>query len=172
MKKYALLFLTIASACSNPEKTAVKDNNYFQLKSYFLKEAERLQSLNPEIQKTVVVNGSRETRRLKIASWEKELSSFIDADINKRAWNGAFQKQANDSTETYTSNNEKVPIKSVTIRKKNDKIAGIVILVTNKNYLYTSSDTLYYYPGNQYGVKKIQQIKLLDEKKYQINGVF
>ncbi len=172
MRKYALLFLTVVFACNNPEKAVVPENSYFPLKSYFLKEAERLQSLNPEIQKTVAVNGNPETKRLKIASWEKELSSFIDADINKRAWSGEFQKQVSDSSEIYLSDNEKVPVKSVTIQKKNDKITGIVILVTNKNYLYTSSDTLYYYRGKEYGVKKRQQIKLLDEKTYQINGVF
>lgn len=172
MKKVALLVLTMASACSNPEKAAVTETNYFRLKSYFLKEAERLQHLNPEIQKTVAVNGKSEAKKLKIASWEKEFSSFIDADINKPAWNGEFQKQVNDSTETYTSNNEKVPVKSVTILRKADKITGIVILVTNRNYLYTSTDTLSYYPGKRYGVNKTQQIKLLDEKKYQINGVF
>jgi hypothetical protein len=172
MKKYAFLIFLLASGCSNPEQAAVTQTNYFQLKPYFLNEAKRLQGLNPEIKKTVSVNGESETKRLKIASWEKEFSSFIDADINKRAWNGEFQKQVTEGMETYTSSNEKVPVKSVTIRKEKDKITGIVVLVTNKNYLYTSNDTLYYYPGKRYGVTKTQQIKLLDEKKYRITGVF
>jgi hypothetical protein len=172
MKKYAFVFLMLASGCSNPEQAAVTESNHFQLKAYFSKEAKRLQQLNPEIKKTVVVNGKSETKSLKIASWEKEFSAFIDADINKKAWAGAFQKRVNNTSEVYTSNNEKVPVKSVLIQKANDKVTGVVILVTNKNYLYTSSDTLSYYPGKQYEVRKRQQIRLLDEKKYRITGIF
>jgi hypothetical protein len=173
MKKYAVFLFFALTACSNREqKPLAAGQEYFGLKSYFQKEALRLQRTNPVVNKTVVANGKTETKHLNIRSWTKELSSFIDADINKRAWAGEFKKTVSNSAETYLSNNDKVPVKKVTILRRKEQIAGIVIIIRNKNYLYTSTDTLSYYPDQWYEVRKTQQIKLLSKKQYRINGVF
>jgi hypothetical protein len=173
MKKYAYLLLLSLIACNNPEEhVAAGKSGYFAVKTYFQQEAARLQRLDPVIEKTVVVNGKAETKKLKITSWTKEFASFIDADINKRAWNGEFKKDNTDSVEDYQSNNEKVPVKSVTIYKKDQQISGVVIVVKNQNYLYTSTDTLSYFPGRRYQVRKSQQIKLMNTKEYWITGIF
>jgi hypothetical protein len=172
MKRYAyLLFLSLA-ACNSPEYKAKGKVEYFGVKAYFQKEAARLQHLDPMVKKTVVVNGKSETKDLKIASWTKEFASFIDADINKRAWSGEFRKEETDSLEKYQSNNEKVPVKSILIYKKDRRILGLVIVIKNQNYLYTSTDTLSYFPGKQYQVRKTQQIKLMNKKEYRITGIF
>ncbi|MDB5019905.1 MAG: hypothetical protein JWQ28_1032 [Pedobacter sp.] len=173
MKKALYLFLFALLACNNPEnRPPVNKPEYFGLRSYFQNEASRLQRLNPTVNKTVVANGKTETKDLKLRSWTKELSSFVDADINKRAWAGEFDKRLNDSTETYVSRDEKVPVKKVLIYRKNKEISGIVIIIKNHNYLYTSTDTLSYYPGKQYDVRKSQQIKLMSRKRYRITGIF
>jgi len=173
MKKSAFLFLLALAACNSPEhKAAPGQPEYFNLKGYFQQEASALQKRNPIVKKTVVANGGAETKDIKIASWTKELSSFIDADINKRAWAGEFQKATTDSTETYTSHNEKVPVKQVRIYKNNKQISSVQIFIKNDNYLYTSTDTLSYYPGKRYEVRKTQHIKLMQKKEYRITGVF
>lgn len=172
MKRYAFLILLSLVACNNPEYKATGKGEYFAVKTYFQQEAARLQRLNPEIKKTVVVNGKAETKKLKIKAWTKEFASFIDADINKRAWTGEFKKEETDSVEKYQSDNEKVPVKSLTIYKKDRQISGVVIVVKNENYLYTSTDTLSYFPGKNYEVKKSQQIKLMNKKEYRITGIF
>jgi hypothetical protein len=173
MNKYAVFLLFALSACNNPElKPASGKQDYFALNAYFQKEALRLQRTSPVVDKTVLANGKTERKHLKIRSWTKELSSFIEADINKKAWAGEFKKTVNDSTETYLSSNEKVPVKKVAIFRRDKQIAGIVIIIKNKNYLYTSTDTLSYYPDKWYEVKKTQQIKLMSKKQYRINGVF
>lgn len=173
MKKYAFLALLALSACSDPQyrREDVKPE-YFNLKSYFQKEASRLQATNPTVNKTVVANGKAETKHMKIRSWEKELSSFIDADINKRAWAGEFAKQLKDSSEIYASNNDKVPVKRLTIFRSNKQISGVEVIIENHNYLYTSTDTLSYYPNKCYEVRKTQQIKLMSKKQYRITGMY
>lgn len=173
IKKSAFICLLAFTACNSPEyKAAPGQPAYFNLKAYFQQQAAALQKRNPAVKKTVLANGSAETKQLKITSWSKELSSFIDADMNKRAWAGEFQKAITDSTETYTSESDKVPVKQVRIYRSNNQISGVQIFIRNNNYLYTSTDTLSYYPGKRYEVRKTQHIKLMDKKEYRITGVF
>lgn len=160
-------------ACNSavPKKQAVTVP-YFDVKGYIYAEAGRLQRANPEISKTVMVNNDSEHKKVKIADWKKELSAFSDADINKSAWKDLFKLQKQKDMEVYTSGNEKVPVKSLSIFYRNGKVQGIKLLISNANLLYTSNDTLSYYPDSLYQVKKTQRIKLLKEKNYRITGQF
>lgn len=143
---------------------------YFDLKGYFQSEAARLSNIQPLVTKIVAVNDAAELKKVRIADWSKELSIFSDADINRNAWKGLFIATRSGEQETYTSNHDKVPVKEVLVTKKNGKVNYIRILVSNKNLLYSSSDTLYYYPDSLYQIKKKQHIKLLSEKRYVISG--
>jgi hypothetical protein len=174
MNKTIFLLAIALAACNKPgaNTTAASQVEQVGLKSYFQKEASRLQKANPVVKKTVVANGKVEKKELKIRSWTRELTAFIDADIDKKAWAGEFKKKVVDSMETYVSDNEKIPVKKVVVYKSKKQISGIVIVVRNENYLYTSTDTLSYYPGKKYEVKKMQQIKLMNKKQYQITGLF
>lgn len=166
-------FLLLCFGCGDSAVTQQKEvHPYFDLKGYFAGEATRLNRKKPLIHKTVVVNDSIESKDLVIPNWEKELSIFSDADLNKSAWKGLFQVEKTDSIELYTSNNEKVPVKEMKVIKKNGQIYGLSILIRNSNTLYTSSDTLSYFPDSLYEVKKNQHIRLLSEKNYRITGRF
>jgi len=168
-----LLLIFFLSAChpgAQKERSGVLQ--YFDLKDYIAEESKRLKGLNPYIDKYVEVNKSSEHKKLKIADWQKELSVFTDADINKSAWQGLFQLKESGDRKTYLSDNDKVPVKSLTIQYKNGKIYGLRILISTVNSLYTSNDTLSYFPDSLYEVKKTQHIKLLNEKKYHITGKF
>ena len=165
----SLFFVACNSAA--PKKQAVT-GRYFNVKSYISAEAGRLQQANPEISKTVMVNNDEEHKKVKIADWQKELSAFSDADINKSAWKDMFKLQKQKDMEVYTSDNEKVPVKSLSIFYRNGKVRGIKLLISNANLLYTSNDTLSYFPDSLYQVRKTQRIKLLEEKNYRITGQF
>jgi len=167
-----LIVLFFGSCNSAAPKKQSSVLSYFDVKGYFAKEAERLKLLKPEIDKTVMVNKEEEHRKLKITDWKKELSIFSDADINKSAWQGLFKIHKEKDLETYLSNDEKVPVKSLRISYKNGKLFGIEILISNANSLYTSNDTLSYFPDSLYQVRKTQHIKLLKEKNYRITGKF
>jgi len=173
MRKYALFMAGFLLSCGAPEadkqSTAVR---YFDLKGYFTREAGALNRRAPLVNKTVMVNNNAENKQLKISNWEKELSAFIDADINKPAWQGAFIKRSNGAITTFTSNNEKVPVKSVQVTEQQGNIISLLIIIQNQNYLYSSSDTLSYYPDSLYKIRKTQQIKLMSPKQYQITGTF
>ncbi len=168
---FLLIMTLFLGACNSaaPKKQSPA-LQYFDLKDYIAKEVTRLEQLNPEIDKTVMVNHSAEHKKLKIGNWQRELSAFSDADINKSAWQGLFQIHKAKDVQTFLSDNEKVPVKSLKVSYHAGKISGIEILISNTNSLYTSNDTLSYFPDSLYQVKKTQHIELLKEKNYRITG--
>jgi hypothetical protein len=143
---------------------------YFDIKGYFDSEIASLSKLNPSITKTVGINGSLETKNLKIRDWKSELSAFTDADINRASWKGLFKVSKSDTLLNYTSNDDKVPIKDVKIYTLNGKVERIVVIKKNENYLYKSIDTLNYYSGSIYRIQKQQNIRFLSDKNYLIEG--
>lgn len=175
MRNVLFLLLTglFFGACdSAAPKKQPSSLQYFDLSGYMAKEAARLKLLNPEISKTVMVNHTEEHKKLKIKDWQKELSAFSDADINKSAWKGLFQLHKAKDSETYLSDHEKVPVKLLSIQYRAGKIYKIQVLNSNSNTLYTSKDTLSYFPDSLYEIKKNQHIRLLNEKNYRITGRF
>ncbi len=173
MRKLTLYALLIfCSACTFKEQDKLDSKTYFDVSGYFKGEAARLTKANLPVDKIVMVNGKMEEKKITITNWEKEFDLFISSDINKASWKGAFNTVKSDSITTYTSNSDKISVKKVEVVYQNEKIKAIKIFVTNTNNLYTSKDTLSYYPDSLYQIKKIQSIKLMDEKKYQITGKF
>lgn len=159
--------------CNNETLQEQKNEiTYFDVKGYFNAEVSRLTKANPEITKTVLVDDSLEIKKIRIHDWKKELAAFSDADMNRNSWKGLFTLSKHNDAEIYHSENEKVPVKTVSITFKNNKVYGFKIVVKNTNALYQSVDTLTYYPDSLYQVKKIQNIRLLAKKNYQITGKF
>ncbi|SHG21545.1 hypothetical protein [Pedobacter caeni] len=167
------LLLLLCYGCGDSTVASQKNaHTYFDLKGFFEKERARLSQSNPLILKTVMVNDSSESKQLRIADWKKELSAFSDADMNRAAWKGLFQIRKTTSGVAYTTDSKKVPVKEVLVMERNGKLYGLQILIRNSTTLYTSSDTLSYYPDSLYEVKKSQNIRLLSEKNYRITGKF
>jgi hypothetical protein len=175
MKK-PILFLSLSllfASCNSADSEKQTANiHYFDLQGYFGEEETRLQKLNPTIEKTVSVNNSSEKKSIKITDWKKELAIFTDADINKKAWLGQFKINKTSTLEYYTSDQEKIPVKELKVMLKDGNVCGIQIILKNTNALYTSTDTLKYYPDSLYQVNKTQHIKLLTEKRYKITTLF
>ena len=175
MKKITFLYpvLLLSLGCSQaPRQKQKNDLTYFDIKGYFDKEARRLQKSKTIVAKTVSVQDGRETKKVEIADWKKELSSFIDADVNRDAWKGAFAISQVNGQLIYTSDNEKVPVKEIRIDMKNEQLKGLRVIVKNSNTLYTSVDSLFYYPDSLYRIKKVQKINLMSEKRYEVSGIF
>ncbi|WP_316738159.1 hypothetical protein [Pedobacter aquatilis] len=164
--------LVLISCNQEKELKANADLLYFDIKGYFKNESLRLNQSNPKILKEVNIDGSTETKNLNLKDWDKEFSIFTNADINKASWKGSFKIQKSKDKIVYTSSNRKIPVKKVQIDYQAEKVRKIEILIANKNILYTSLDTLLYYPDSLYLINKHQKIKLLKEKKYQVKEVF
>lgn len=173
MRKIVICFLVIfGSSCTLKEQDKPTVPSYFDLDNYFKAEAKRLTKANTPIEKSVGVNGQVEQQKIQITNWEKEFDSFISADINKASWKGSFKVQKNPSLTIYATESDKIPVKELRIAYRNNQIYSIKIFISNSNNLYTSKDSLSYYPDSLYQINKTQHIKLMEEKKYNITGRF
>lgn len=172
IKKISILVFALALFSCNQQKEAEANTSltYFDVKGYFGKEISRLQHLNPEVDKTVSINGVAENKTAKITDWTKELAIFVNADINKTSWKGSFKATKQDGADIYTSDSKKIPIKKISVMQSGQKVDRIEIIIDNKNILYQSQDTLTYYPDSLYMIKKHQKIRLLNEKRYSVIG--
>jgi len=169
---FGFLLLSSLVSCNLKEGGKEKVKTYFDLETFFKSEAKRLSAKNQTIDKTVIINGKAEHKKLTITNWEKEFSAFIDADINKASWKGSFGVSNVNNTKIYTSNSDKIAVKKLEVTTENGNILAIKIFVANINSLYTSRDSLTYYPDSLYEIKKVQHIKLMDQKKYDVIGRF
>lgn len=168
-----LLFLfALFAGCSLDNNKQSNPQTYFSVNEYFKNEIARLSKSNPTITKTVSVNDVVERKKLQIANWQQELSSFIEADINKASWKGSFQLTKTDTSEIYTSQSDKIPVKKLIVIKANNKVKSIKFFLANENNLYTSNDSLVYNANDFYEIKKTQKIKLIEGKRYVIHGKF
>jgi len=174
VKKFQVMVVLLTVLMTSCSQTAEQrpPSDYFDLKTYFASEVTRLKARNPSVSKTVSVDETTEQKELKIEDWEKELSAFSDADINKAAWRGLFTVEKVPGLERYTSNDEKAAVKSLIIRRSADAVTSIHITIKNKNALYTSVDELTYYPDSVYEINKVQKINFADPKIYKVKGRF
>lgn len=163
------LLIACCAACNLKEQEKVNAKTYFDLAGYFHQEAMRLTRKNATINKTVIVNDQLESKKIKV-NWLAEFDTFISSDINKASWKGEFKLVKTPDLNTYIAESNKIPIKKIEIGYRKQQIAFIKIFIVNANSLYTSTDSLSYYPDSLYQIKKRQHIKLMDEKQYQVTG--
>ena len=177
-KKYiiytsVLLLLCGSYACNKPEiKETGAELKYFDIKEYFAKEAERLTTQNPLVDKTVAHNGAAESKKLKITNWAKELNLFTESDINKPAWKLSYNLQANDDSVVYKAKYPELKTREIVIRKKAGQITAIAIVNNTHNILYNTTEKLVYAPGAYYLIEKMQKVKIMGANNYRIKGVF
>lgn len=173
MKNKIALWISAAFllGCTPDEKpSAGIHTHYFDVKTYFNQEAERLKKLNPQVDKTIYLDGQAENKMLTTIDWQKELAIFADADINKASWSGSFTVDSAINYITYQSNSNKIPIKKVTIGKINNQVTSIKIIASKQNILFSTLDTLLYVPDSLYQITKHQKIQILGKKSYQVTG--
>lgn len=155
----------------NLKEGATKE--YFDVKGYFEKKVVLLTKQHPAVTKTVVHNGTSESKEVKISNWTSELGLFIESDINKPAWKGRYTKSGDNGTVIYTAVSPELKTRRIIICKAADgTVRQISIYNQVNNALYNTSETLNYYPDSAYTIEKYQKVKLLGANTYKITGKF
>ena len=92
---YAVLILLIA-ACSNPAKKAPA-GTYYDVKSYVEKQIAQLNGRQATVVKQVSLDGKKEQETARNINWSRERDLFVQADINKQAYQASYQQSRPDS---------------------------------------------------------------------------
>ncbi len=174
MLKKAVFFLSLAVfSCETPQENLSK--NYFDIKGLFLGEINKLSKEKPIINKSVEINGKKETKTISEIRWEKELDPFVQADINRAAYLGSYEITETDTTVRYLLKKEaKLPIYSIWILKKKgtNEVLNIDIASADENLLYNWQKAISanFVDGKlkTYAIKGSQKIWVFEEEKYSI----
>jgi hypothetical protein len=171
-KLVCFILILFVCSCSSKEDKIAQTKSYFDVKGYFNNEIVRLGKKNQAVEKAVSINGAKEEQKITITNWKQELQSFLDADINKASWKGSFNLVKTGNLSTYTSQSDKIAVKKLEVKFDGKEVKSIKMFINNVNNLYTSQDSLSYFPDSLYQIKKTQHIKLLEAKNYEIIGRF
>ncbi len=83
---YSLLFLINSlMSCSGIDESqqTEKKGDYYDLSGLVQSQMETLNDQQPKVYKTAEIDGQEESKLVENVDWEKELSLFVDADLNK-----------------------------------------------------------------------------------------
>lgn len=176
MKKYCIVLLIfLLTACQQTAENSAKPIRFFDLKAYFSEQITENQKYTG-ILKTVSIDGEEESKKIQDIDWKEDLNVFVRADINKPAWqdkyNTATSTVNGQKVVTYTTENEKLITKKITISYKADAIDNIIIEQKNDNEVYQAEKTLTYRPGKGYSIKSKQKAPFSGEHDYEVKVVF
>lgn len=151
---------------------------YFDLSGFIKKEAERLAKTNAEVSKTAFLNGKEEMKKMAISDWEKELNSFVEADINRKSFLGKYAadsivREGQLSVMRYSAQKENLRTRelSVIYDKDRNPVKIIAVLYTG-NILYTSHQQLSYEPDKGFWISGKQTIRFLEPDSFSVTAIF
>ncbi|GAB3267285.1 hypothetical protein GCM10027347_35980 [Larkinella harenae] len=174
---YILVLVSVLAACSNPAKEAPV-GTYYDLKTYIEQQISLLQTRQPTVSKRAGFGDDQEQQTTKSIDWSRELDLFLQADINKQAYQSSYEKNRPDSlTYEYTlKSGEKLPVQF--LRVELDSITRQPRLVKatmrTKNSLYESERNVWLESEKgaikRYHIDGFQQLAWLDAKRFLIEG--
>ncbi|MGI8892818.1 MAG: hypothetical protein ACR2GN_05095 [Bacteroidia bacterium] len=167
---FAGIFLSSCFEASPDEEMSKK---FFDLKEYFLHQAEVLEKNQISVEKILI--NSLDTQRVSIEkiNWKEELAPFINSDLNKPAWRDSYSidsafNNSNIKSIAYKSLDENLPIKEIQIHFKNKSVEHIFIEGASTNYIYNSAQVLSFSPATGYTIEGEQDIILGKDLHYKV----
>jgi hypothetical protein len=142
MTKKILLISLLLISC-NQEKE-ILNKKYFDLKGFSESLILRLENQKPEVLKTWQIGKQKETKTTKDIEWAKELSLFVEADLNKSAFVNSYEVSENQNIINYKlKKSESLPVKMMTIETltENDS-KQISVETSSSNYLFKNSSEI------------------------------
>jgi hypothetical protein len=164
-----LFFIAISSApsCSKPsESRTTTSTAFFDVSGFFQSEIERLNQLQPTVEKTFMVNQITETIPSKTLNYHLELSPFIECDINKKAWEDKYSIVESDASLTYKTLDEQLEIREITIQKdSSNHPSHIQIIKISESPLSYNKTMLKYHRNQEIEIVSTQKNILSEEKE-------
>lgn len=142
MTKKILLISLLLTSC-NQEKELL-NKKYFDLKGFSESIIEGLENKNPTVLKTWQIGNQKETKNTRDIDWAKELSLFVEADLNKSAFVNSYEISKNQNIINYKlKKSESLPVKMMTIETltENDS-KQIAVETSSSNYLFKNSSEI------------------------------
>lgn len=149
MKIFAMLTL---AACSSPEATEA--SHYFDLSGWLDRETQRL-SKGTAVTKTVILNDQEESMVKDGYTWEAEMESLRQWDINRAAWKGAYSADSVFEGRVlascrYTAREDDLPVRQMEVFYRTGEVDSLSIQTRVKNPLHRTEAQYHYRRGKTY----------------------
>lgn len=173
IKNFVLLnlsyfMLVVAIGCNQhgtSDSPIDKVNPYYDLKGFFEREIQALETMKPTIVKTISLDEQIEKKELKDVDLRKELDLFIKADINKPAWSDIYlidsliSPISKRSVLRYRSRDPKQKIQSIEIEFDSLQSPTKIEIQSNvKSAIANTNETLIYYARKGYSIQTDQKV--------------
>lgn len=177
MKQVFFLLLLGLTACTNPTKEAAS-GQFYDLKSYIEKQIAVLNKKKPTVEKQIGLADGRDLKTTNEIDWTRELDLFLQADINKQAYQASYQVTRPDSLtyEYQLKEGEKLPVGylKILLDSVSRQPKRIEAILATKNSLYESKRMVWLQTKqgaiSKYHIEGYQQLAWLDKKPFLIEG--
>ena len=160
----SLVALVFANCDFSPKNTppsvsAQNATSFFDTKVFFEKITQNfLKNKVKKIEKTVIINGLEETKTIENPNWETELAPFIDANINRPAWQNKYKVEKNDSTHIYTALKPDLKVRKMTVLEANNDNIQLEIQTSEKSIISENALQMFFNQKTGYQIYKQQKI--------------
>jgi hypothetical protein len=181
---YRILLFSSILLCISCQKKDTTDNAttsteyFFDLKAFINSEIDRLNQLQPKVEKRIVLKGQSEVQQFDSLRYDQELSLFAGADINKASWIDKYQADTSyidDQIEkiVYTAKDSDLRTQTLEIAfDQKIQVSEVHIITGNESMIANVRKEMYYWPQKGYRLLSAQSTSLSDPTKVEIEATF
>ena len=139
----------------------MKREPFFDLSGYIDAQVDSLNALHPTVRKTVVLNGTEETKELTDLRFATDLRMFREADINKPAWLDKYLVKREEAgggaqVQTYTATDSSMQTRQLEVTIRDGRPTKIFIYRKTGTVLSKGDHILTYDPAVGYDIRTDQ----------------
>jgi hypothetical protein len=173
-KKILLIYIFFVSC---KQENQITNKKYFDLKGFSESIIKGLENKRPEVTKVWQIGNQKETKSIRDVDWNKELSLFVDADLNKRAFINSYSINETSKGVYYKLKpTESLWVKSMAIENLGEKDSKLIRIETStSNYLFKTNSKIFMKTKNgnlhEYSVYSVQKLFLSKPDTSSIKGM-
>ena len=173
MRKY--LFISILLIGCSQAETQNTTKTYFDLEGLVNQQIKTLNKTQPLTLKNLLIGEKKETLNTTKIDWQKELELFLQADLNKQAYQLSYNKTEMPSMLVYElKKGENLPVKSLRIVFDADKTPQrIDALMQVSNYQSEKTLSMDFDKSQlkSYHIEGWQELFVGSKKGFEVNGI-
>jgi hypothetical protein len=134
--------LLLTGCIDEPVREVAGNSKFVNLAQFIEEQASLLDSLNPAVEKKVLINQAYEQQILHNVNWGRELELFLRADISKPALQASYQIEEQDKQvrifRPRTGENPDIQYLKISFDEQGQEIKSIEAHISQDNFLYRS----------------------------------
>lgn len=167
--RWPLILVFLVTACGISSDSRLPFEAFFDFEA----EIQKLTEENPEVMKTIIKNGIRETITGTV-NWHTEFQPFKDANINQPAFRDRYSVEVkqNGTSESvqYLALDSGLAVRSVSMDFEAGEVTELHITRRLTNKVMEAVSSLTYLPGKQYHLKVDQKVEYAFETSFELIG--